>query len=446
MKPRSKAGHQPSAMRDNHAMDEGKEGTNKAPSSSVPADYPSRKRLFANSKPKQGSSAASSDSALSSDSSSDRFRKKTRDLPNLSDCHSCGLRINNTNPKDKLQTLDSVWRIILICKKCTKRVQSAELCSYCFHETAENDCYRCPDCERCIHKDCVVKYRDFAPWSYCCSESGFMVCVDCWVPKLLANSNKVKVHKRRRNKVVSEPCLVGDSKVQVNGGGHKSPEDMVKDANCVVVEKMVVTAKENMLRKAVVVKRAVESANAALDLAAKKGDSGVKNRSFVSSSSASSTTVVDDTVVDDAELAIQLHRAMNSSPRISKNFCSTKSSFAGPNIWNCNGSLSARVSGSRGHPTCRGKLAVCTTKKLAEDLDKTVSEPSVCLSASDDGSCIDLDHLKPGDMIDMRFSTRDEECQENSEIGLDVDNIMKFESQFCWKQDELGLRIAPRGD
>ncbi|KAA8544953.1 hypothetical protein F0562_019652 [Nyssa sinensis] len=138
----------------------------------------------------------------------------------------------------------------------------------------------------------------------------------------------------------------------------------------------------------------------------------------MSSSSISSTTVTDD-----AELAFQLHRALNNSPRTSKNFCSTRSSFTIPKIWNCNGSLSTRVSGSRGYLTCYGKLVVCTTKKLAEDLDKIISELSVCLSASDDGSCIDLDHLKPGDMIDMRFSTRDKECQGNSEIGLDVDDV-----------------------
>uniref|UniRef100_A0A5B7B6X7 Uncharacterized protein n=1 Tax=Davidia involucrata TaxID=16924 RepID=A0A5B7B6X7_DAVIN len=434
-------------MRDNQAPDEEKEATNKPASASVPADSPSRKRLLADPKPNQGSAAASSESALSSDSSSDRFRKKTRDLPNLSDCHSCGLRINNTNPNGKLQTLDSVWRITLLCKKCIKRVQSAELCSYCFSETAENDCYRCPDCERCVHKDCVVKYRCFPPWSYCCSESGFLVCVDCWVPKLLANSNKVC--KRRRNKqVVSKPCLAGDSRVPVNGGGHKSLEDVVKDANCVVEEKIAVMANENALRKAVVVKRAVELTNGALDLVAKKGEKGVKNNCSVSSSSASSTT----TVVDDAELAFQLHRAMNSSPRISKKSCSINSScLAVPKIWDCNGGLSVRVLGSRGSPTRCGNFAACTTNELAENLDRPVSEPSGCVSASDDGSCIDLDHLKPG--VDTRFSTGDKECRENGEIGLDVglvgrcssdhDNIMISESQSCQKQDESGLELHP---
>ncbi|KAA8536499.1 hypothetical protein F0562_028977 [Nyssa sinensis] len=411
-------------MTENQAQDEEKEATKKPVSASVPADSPSRKRLLANAKPKQGSIATSSDSALSSDSLSDRFRKKTRALPNFSECHSCGLRINNSNPKDKLQILDSLWRIVLLCKKCIKYVQSAELCSYCFSKTAENDCFRCPDCERQVHKDCIVKYSCFAPWLYCCSELGFSVCIDCWVPKLLANSEKV--YKRsRKKKVVSKPCLVSDSRVLVNGGGYKSLEDVVKDANCVVEEKIAVAAKakENAVRKAVVAKRAVGLANCALDLVAKKGGKGVKSESLASSSSASATMSM---VVEDAELAFWLHRAMNSSPRISKNLCSINSScMAFPNIWDCNGNLSVRMSGSRGSPSPSGcrKLAVCTN-----------------------------DHLKPGNTIYARFSTMDNECRENGEIGLDDrvdrcsvghDNIMNSESQSCQKQDVLGHELHP---
>lgn len=68
-------------------------------------------------------------------------------------------------------------------------------------------------------------------------------------------------------------------------------EDVVKDVNCVVQKKFeaAVKAREMAVKKADVAKRAVELANNAL------GE------------------------FDDAELAFRLHRAMNSSPRISRN-------------------------------------------------------------------------------------------------------------------------------
>ncbi|CAL5329676.1 unnamed protein product [Camellia sinensis] len=285
----------------------------RSPPPPPPPQSPSRKRLLSNPNPNPNHNpkqcSTSSDSSLSSDSSSERFRKKTRDLPNFSDCHCCGLHINTSNPKNKLQTLDSVWRIVLLCKKCIERVESAELCSYCFSK-ADSDCYRCRDCERCIHRECVAKYR----WSsYCCLELGFSVCVDCWVPKLLVNSNRV--YKRRNNSRVS-----------------KSLEDVVIDAKSVVKKKtaVVAKAKENALIKPMVARKVVELANSALELVAKKDDNGA--------------TVV----VDDAELAFQLHRAMNSSPRISKNFCLLNSSHLPvPRIRYCDGDLSVRSSGSR---------------------------------------------------------------------------------------------------
>ena len=74
-------------------------------------------------------------------------------------------------------------------------------------------------------------------------------------------------------------------------GGAKLLEDVVKDANCAMEKKVAVAVKsrEVAVKKAGVANRAVELANNALE------------------------------ECDDAELAFRLHRAMNSSPRISKN-------------------------------------------------------------------------------------------------------------------------------
>ncbi|CAI9287099.1 unnamed protein product [Lactuca saligna] len=157
---------------------------------------PPRKRLLTDSNPKKSFVTASPESTVSSDSSSDRLAKKTRDLPNLSDCHSCAVRINCTNPRERLQPLDSMWRVVLLCKKCTKRVESSELCPYCFSVVGDDkDCFKCLDCQHSIHKDCVAKYG---------SGLRFSVCVDCWIPDAVASS--IGVGKRKRKKHNKQSC------------------------------------------------------------------------------------------------------------------------------------------------------------------------------------------------------------------------------------------------
>ncbi|KAL6964326.1 hypothetical protein U1Q18_035382 [Sarracenia purpurea var. burkii] len=413
-----------------------------------PPESPSRKRLLSDPKPNQGSAAASSVSALSSDSLSDRFRKKTRDLPNLSDCHSCGLRINNTNPKDKLRTLDSVWRIVLLCRKCVKRVESAKLCSYCFSE-ANADCYRCRDCDRRIHKDCLARYQYSAPWSYCCLESGFSVCVDCWVPKSLANS--IKVYKRRRNKKSAlGPALAGDSMVSVNYSSPMLLENVVNDAERVAndaeraVERKTVfaaKAKENALRKALVAKRAVELANVALGLVTKKEENGARNDCSVTSSSASDATA--STVVD-AELAFQLHRAINSSPRISKSLCLISlSSLPVPMTEDCSGNSSVRSSGSKECPnsSVSGKIVESSNNEVNADTDTTVSEPSVHARPSYGGPIISSSNLKQDRLVYIRRRRKEKECQEKGggivrkcDPGNDISLII--EPQTCLHPDD----------
>ncbi|EPS68024.1 hypothetical protein M569_06755, partial [Genlisea aurea] len=113
----------------------------------------------------------------------------TRDLPNFSDCHCCGSRINHTNPRDRLQPLDSVWRIVLLCRKCRHNLDIGHVCPYCFEKIGISlDLCTCVICRRRIHKDCIRKYGRFTPWRFLGGEVGFSTCIDCWIPQLLRNS------------------------------------------------------------------------------------------------------------------------------------------------------------------------------------------------------------------------------------------------------------------
>ncbi|CAK9140473.1 unnamed protein product [Ilex paraguariensis] len=500
-----------------------------------PRSSPSKKRLLADPKPEQRSVTASPDSALSSDSLSDRFKRKTRELPNLSDCHGCGLRIDNSNPKERLRTLDSVWRIVLLCKKCIKLVNSRQTCPYCFKEIPgkETDYFQCGDCEHRIHRDCVVKLGVSLRGPIARSQNfQFVLIGDSRVTgssKVLEKNkvassleymvkdancvvNSVRVFERRKkknkigleqgdsrvtgsskilekNKVASSSeCVVKDANCVVNSvrvferrkkkntidldpgdsrvtegdsrvtegnsrvleinKGAKSLENVVKGASCVLEKKINVAAKakENALRKAVTAKRAVELANNALHLMAKKDENWKRSESLVTSSGRTDNT--ETRVVDDAELAFQLHRAMNSSPRISRNLCSINSScLAVPKIRDCNSNLAGKLLHFRscGSASVSGKLEVVTNSKFNEKLDRIVSECSVCDKDFDSHSNDDLGELKPKLKTYTRKSKRRKECLENGEIGSHSGDghRRQSESQSCQKEqkssNELGL-------
>ncbi|GAV81144.1 hypothetical protein CFOL_v3_24603 [Cephalotus follicularis] len=190
----------------------------------------------------------------------------TRDLPNLTECHACGFRIdtctrNPSNNSSRIQTLDSEWRVILLCTKCTSRVESSIICSYCFKESSDDtNCFRCRQCRRSVHRTCFQRHKFSPPWSF--SGPDFTVCVDCWIPKPLLSS-KVRV-------------LRGDCTEIAN----------YRDL-------------EAKRKRAAVASRA-------LDMVVVEA----KNRNKKE-------------VDEDAQLAFRLHRAMNSSPRILSNLLST---------------------------------------------------------------------------------------------------------------------------
>ncbi|KAK1359310.1 hypothetical protein POM88_043784 [Heracleum sosnowskyi] len=276
----------------------------------LPSPSQSHKRLLVNSNPNPNFTTPSPQSSISSDSSEDDPRKKTRDLPNLYDCHSCNRHVNFSNPSDKLRILESAWRVVLLCKECNRCVELGKDCSYCLSSVSGFECFKCGNCDRLVHKECVGKYGVCPPWSYCPVEMRFKVCVDCWVP------NSVKSGKGVRFEVL---------------------EDCVREAECVAGKKFEVSvkAKEDALRKRDVARKAVDYA------------SGVLKRDGL----------------EDGELALQLHRAMNSSSRISRSF--------GPVNYSCLGGGKSRKLGFF------GKIKVRGDKELDKVLEARMNSENV---------------------------------------------------------------------
>ncbi|KAL1557805.1 hypothetical protein AAHA92_08345 [Salvia divinorum] len=255
---------------------------------------PTKKLLITDLKPKSVPSSASSSSATSTPPAPE---KRTRDQPNMSDCHCCGRRINQSNPKDRLQPIDSVWRIVLLCRKCSRGVSSGHTCPYCFQATGNSgDLCTCRACQRKIHNDCVRDYGKCTPWCYLgAGFEGFRVCVDCWVPELLKNSFQV----------LGGGDIGG---LKEKGEGKDMLENSEQNGKCGV---------ETNIEKVVKAKDQVTRGNGTIDEdGLVDGASNLLVKNYRGSLKAGSSNCSGETEADDAELSIQLHRVMNSSPRI----------------------------------------------------------------------------------------------------------------------------------
>ncbi|KAK4424352.1 hypothetical protein Salat_1628600 [Sesamum alatum] len=336
----------------------------------APSHTPSSSKKLLITEPKLKSVPPPNSASSSSTTATQPPEKRTRDQPNLSDCHCCGRRINHTNPKDRLQPLDSVWRIVLLCRKCRKNVHSGQLCTYCFQETGNSgDLFQCSVCERKIHKDCVRDYGNWTPWCYLgAGLEGFRVCVDCWVPELLKNSTRGG--GRRENK----------GGLKDRDDGRDLLEKVVKDVKSDVERnvKMVANAKEHTLRRFKGAKNAVDLANGALDLLAKKDKDGSKAENSNCNGA--------NGAVDDAELAIQLHRAMNSSPRILRSKSLVNSSALDVlSIRNWKG-LSYKRSRLGKNRSEGQKLGACSNDAENERINQS----------GENGSCVNVNRLNLG--------------------------------------------------
>ncbi|XP_077248640.1 uncharacterized protein LOC143888182 [Tasmannia lanceolata] len=347
--------------------EEGEETSNSFPSSR--SSPPPRKRLL----------SSLNQTLISPHSSSLKSLNKSPNLPNFSNCHACGICI--ALKKGRFQTLDSEWRIVILCKECLFLIKSAAICSYCFAGiSAGDETIDCRGCRRKVHRGCISKlHRGFV----LISNFGSFTCVDCWVPKSRVNSNRSSIR-------LSSSCSKKYSRVSRLKNCSHSLEDVVKDANLTATKAIVVAsrAKEKARRKAFMARRAAELAKDALDLARAVAKEGQGRNSQLGC----------DLDIDDNELAFRLHRAMNSSPRIYKNL-----GFSNLNCLDkkhqCNGDyLGIKVVNSGSH-SVYGKLQVCSDNKLFENPDKN-----------------DVEHCDSSVDLDGKKINHDEERKE--ETGL----------------------------
>ncbi|KAJ6976617.1 hypothetical protein NC653_028696 [Populus alba x Populus x berolinensis] len=279
--------------------------------------------------------------------------KKTRDQPNLTECQSCGLRISSHK---RLEILYSEWRIILLCTKCFNLVESSRICSYCFRQSSDKTkCFRCCQCKRVVHKSCFAKRKAVTPWSYSSCDGGgdFSVCIDCWVPNSVASKRGGVCRDSKRN----SGRVLGRS---------------LEDANCVVQEKVeaAVRARDLAVRKALEERNEADVARKALDM--------VANNGFIK----------ENNDVDDFELAFQLHRAINSSPRISSNLCLVNSSCLGV-ARRGEGNGKTRITNSDfRNPSAYGKLNDFLSKSVDLECRKSngIGDGKIRANAKKDGN------------------------------------------------------------
>lgn len=331
--------------------------------------------------------------------------KKTRDLPNLNECHSCGFKIDVCTGKNKLRTLYSEWRVVLLCNKCFSSIESCKICSYCFSGTS-SESLRCVQCRHSVHKSCFLKYKNVAPWSYSCLGSEFSVCVDCWIPKHveISRGRRIRRLRKMKNGMVEKKGRVDlekeSSRVLVCGILGRSMEDVVKNANHEMEKKVKVAARarDSARKKAAAARRAVELANSTLSLVANREDSTLKLPSKMDSVK----------VVGSSYLTLDVR--MNSSPRISKSCCLLKNTsyLDAPKIWPFGVDSSCKTSNLRNANGC--------DDKLYDDSLKALCEPSVSLDSLDSDSSSDMNRLSTG-RSDMKTSPKDGEC--SAEFGVE---------------------------
>ncbi|CAH9082038.1 unnamed protein product [Cuscuta europaea] len=346
-----------------------------------PSHHPTRKRL-----PDGSSSNSTSFESTSLDQLSKRI---TRALPNFSDCHGCRTRVNHTKPKDRLQTLDSYWRIVLLCKKCIHLVNCAQICSYCFKETVNLDCFSCSRCGRCIHKNCVVRYDSSSPWSYSCKERetvlDFSVCVDCWIPKLLKNSNSSRsvekaLSKSRATRNSSKPSLN-----DYDANLLTCKNDLKSDAN----KKILFSAKE----KGKALRSVMDMTQSLSELPANNEaddniNQGLIVRNSITCSSCSSTDAASASKYTyNAELAFELHCSTNGFAQVSKDSHLTNTNYLPVlNARDCNYVDSKPVELEKTPKYGEGREIVVYRRRLREKCDLSISEGSVCAMDKDNSS------------------------------------------------------------
>lgn len=148
---------------------------------------------------------------LSPSFTSQQVPNRTRDIPDLSLCHCCGLNYQNPNPNptsNSIHILKSAWRILLLCGTCLARIKSGEICSYCLQnepddveiddDLAKLESLNCLKCSRRVHFCCIPREHryDFGTWQKLSKSGNYrsFTCIDCSpVPKLLFRNKNMSV-------------------------------------------------------------------------------------------------------------------------------------------------------------------------------------------------------------------------------------------------------------
>lgn len=250
------------------------------------------------------------------------LRRKTRDLPNLCNCHCCGLRFPDKGRSERLQLLDSHWRIVLLCKACLRAVRSAEACSYCFATFAETDEGSSVDCRHCSRR----------------------------------------VHLR---------CLPAQR-------GYLLPSDLRPDFSC--IDCCPFLKKPRKLKDSRPARVSMENAPTSTEFAVAAGATSPAEASAPPHPAAPGTSAMDsrNASVPDGEMALQLHRAMNGSQRITRNSCPTDSDSS-----NDQEGGHPAIGLSNQEPGICGKAELTAENMLLETVENSNGEPLEAIASSE---------------------------------------------------------------
>ncbi|KAJ6811124.1 uncharacterized protein M6B38_155300 [Iris pallida] len=150
-------------------------------------------------------------------------------LYSLFNCRSCGCHFpakSPSQPPTNLQTLESQWRVVLLCDACLLLVRTAAVCSYCFSPVAVADPFLdCLRCSRRVHVGCVPAQRRLFGLDL---HNESFACVDCCP---LSRPRSKKAPGFSVTKVMVEE-LAREAERKGGGGGDGEGEGRGEGSDC----------------------------------------------------------------------------------------------------------------------------------------------------------------------------------------------------------------------
>ncbi|PKA61537.1 hypothetical protein AXF42_Ash018825 [Apostasia shenzhenica] len=200
--------------------------------------------------------------------------------------------------------LESDWRLVTLCRNCHTGVKSAKVCSYCFSgfRKLETGLLNCRLCSRRVHRGCIPLHHRNLSLPHLNAITFF--CIDCCpIPKFrgryVRNSGntvsrsvfRVSLNLAQKGKFIEAKKLNDERKLR-----EKAAEKSTSVRGNIAEKAMAATGASGLVRNAL----------GAIHL--------VKKPSYAEVS------------IPDEELALQLHREMNGSQRISRTSCHKETS------------------------------------------------------------------------------------------------------------------------